>query len=125
MSFHFPNPKTTDPKKRPVQRALEMIPGLLTWSTILGMLFFSFFLPFWAAIAVIVFDIYWIHKALYISYFSVLGHHAVNEGKKIDWWERAENSLDPARYIQKLQEKIANLVQEKKTTGLFSLHRRF
>lgn len=125
MSFHFPNPKTTDPKKRRVQRALEMIPGLLTWSTILGMLFFSMFLPFWAAIAVIVFDIYWIHKALYISYFSVLGHHAVNEGKKIDWRERVENIIDPKQYVQKLQAKIEGLMEERKAVGFSSLRKRF
>lgn len=125
MSFHFPNPKTTDPKKRRVQRALEMIPGLLTWSTILGMLFFSIFLPLWAAIAVIVFDIYWIHKALYISYFSVIGNHAVNEGKKINWWERAENIIDPQKYTIKLQEKIAGLVAERKEVGFFQLHKFF
>lgn len=125
MSFHFPNPKTTDPKKRRIQRALEIIPGLLTWSTILGMLFFSIFLPLWAAIAVIVFDIYWIHKALYISYFSVLGNHAVNEGKKINWWERAENSIDPQKYVIKLQERIAGLVAERKQVGFFQLHKFF
>ncbi len=124
MSFHFPNPKTTDPKKRWVQRALEMIPGLLTWTTLFGMLILSIVLPLWAAIAVIVFDIYWIHKALYISYFSVLGNHAVNESKKIDWWERAENAMDPAGYIQKLQERITAFVERKKSVATFDIRER-
>ena len=45
QNFVFPDPKTTDPKKRRVQRAIEMIPGLLTWTTLLGMVVLSFFLP--------------------------------------------------------------------------------
>ena len=124
MSFHFPDPKTTDPKKRRVQRVLEMIPGLLTWTTILGMLFFSFFLPLWAAIAVIVFDIYWIHKALYISYFSVLGHRAVEEGKKIDWWERVQNIGKPQVYAQKLEAQMNALRVRRQETSLFALRER-
>ena len=43
--FAFPDPKTTDPKKRRVQRALEMVPGLLSWGTLLGMFIVSFLLP--------------------------------------------------------------------------------
>lgn len=125
MSFHFPNPKTTDPKKRRVQRALEMIPGILTWTTILGMLFFSFFLPLWAAIAVIIFDIYWIHKALYISFFSVAGNRAVEESKKIDWWDRAQQAVRPVEYVGILKEKIHSLCDEKKSLPLLYLKTKY
>jgi hypothetical protein len=88
------------------------------------MLFFSIFLPFWAAIAVIVFDIYWIHKALYISLFSVLGHRAVEEGKKIDWWERTENIINPHLYAQKLEVKIAELIEQRKHLKFSALKER-
>ena len=93
--FSFPDPKTTEPAKRRVQRAIEMIPGLLTWTTLLGMVALSFFVPVWAAIAVIIFDIYWIHKALYISIFSVIGQLEVVEGSRINWWDSCENITNP------------------------------
>lgn len=125
MSFHFPNPKTTDPKKRRIQRFLEMIPGTLTWTTILGMLVFSFFLPLWAAIAVIIFDIYWIHKALYITYFSVIGNKAVEEGKKINWWERVQNILDPQKYTEQLKIKVEDLKTERQRLSFFDLKKRW
>lgn len=124
MSFQFPNPKTTDPKKRRVQRFLEMIPGTLTWTTILGMIVLSFFLPLWAAIAVIVFDIYWIHKALYITYFSVEGNRAVEQGKKIDWWERVQNINSPALYAEMLKGRVATLKQERKSLPFTSFQKR-
>jgi hypothetical protein len=125
MSFIFPNPKTTVPRERRVQRALETIPGLLTWTTLLGMLIFSFFLPFWAAIAVIIFDIYWIHKALYITFFSLAGNKAVEEGKKIDWWERAQNSTDPERYSTLLSDRVIAKKQERDALPFLAVRRRW
>ena len=74
MKFEFPDPKTKDPAKRRVQRALEIIPGSLTWGTLIGMIILSFFLPLWMAIFIIVFDIYWITKALYVTLFSTIAH---------------------------------------------------
>ncbi len=102
-NFVFPDPKTTVPRERLVQRTIEMIPGLLTWTTLLGMIVLSFFLPVWAAVLVIVFDIYWIHKAFYISLFSVAGNYDVSEGKRINWWERCQNIAHPEQYSEMLK----------------------
>lgn len=102
-TFVFPDPKTRVPRERLVQRTIEMIPGLLTWTTLLGMVVLSFFLPVWAAILVIVFDIYWIHKAFYISLFSVAGNYDVSEGKRINWWERCQNIAHPEAYSDMLK----------------------
>ena len=122
--FVFPDPKTTDPKKRLVQRAIEMIPGILTWTTLLGMLFLSFFLPVWAAIAVIVFDIYWIHKAFYISLFSVAGNYDVSEGKRIDWWERCQNIAHPEQYSDMLKVRTKDMYASLKEIPFFHLRER-
>ncbi|MFC1623443.1 hypothetical protein ACFL16_03500, partial [Patescibacteria group bacterium] len=43
IMFNYPDPQTKDPKERKIQRFLEMIPGILTWSTIIGMPLLSFF----------------------------------------------------------------------------------
>ncbi|OIP59543.1 MAG: hypothetical protein AUK19_01920 [Candidatus Moranbacteria bacterium CG2_30_45_14] len=109
QNFSFPDPKTKDPTKRRVQRAIEMIPGLMTWTTLLGMVVISFFVPMWAAIFVIVFDIYWIHKVLYISIFSLTGQRDVVEGKRINWWERCQNIAHPEQYIVLLKAHFTGL----------------
>lgn len=92
-----------------VQRVIEMIPGLLTWTTLLGMIVLSFFLPVWAAVLVIVFDIYWIHKAFYISLFSVAGNIDVEEGKRINWWERCQNIAHPEEYSEMLKTRTKDI----------------
>ncbi|MEP7162275.1 MAG: glycosyltransferase family 2 protein [Candidatus Moraniibacteriota bacterium] len=121
--FPFPDPKTKEPSKRRVQRALEMVPGLLTWSTLLGMVAFSFFLPVWAAVFIIVFDIYWIYRAIYISLFSLQAQAHIAEGKKINWRERMERSRDPSGYVRLLQSEMERLRGEiRKTNPLTHFH---
>ncbi len=124
MAFVFPNPKTKDPKERRMQRFFEIIPGLLTWTTLLGMLILSYFLPLWAAIFVIVFDIYWIHKALYISLFSLAGDRDVREGKRIDWWDRCQNIAYPEAYSEILKSRIKTMYDSLQEMPLFALYHR-
>lgn len=113
-NFSFPDPKTTEPGQRFVQRALEMIPGLLTWGTLIGVIFLSLLLPFWAAVFIIVFDVYWIYRALYISLFAVEAQLAISRGKRIDWQERYEESQDPSAYVKKLEQRLIDLRAERK-----------
>jgi len=89
--FNFPNPKTKDPQEKRKQRILEIIPGALTWATLIGMPLFSFFLPVWVAVFVIAFDIYWICRTVFISFYSVSAYRRLKKGKKIDWWKRCKS----------------------------------
>ncbi len=123
-TFVFPDPKTRVPRERLVQRTIEMIPGLLTWTTLLGMVVLSFFLPVWAAILVIVFDIYWIHKAFYISLFSVAGNYDVSEGKRINWWERCQNIAHPEAYSEMLKERTKEMYAGLQEIPFFHLRER-
>lgn len=105
--FSFPDPKTRNPKERRIQRILEIIPGTLTWATLLGMIIFSFLFPLWVAVFVILFDIYWILRTIFIAYYSVQGYRKLNEGKNIDWWERCQNIKNPEEYAKIIKEKIS------------------
>jgi hypothetical protein len=107
--FRFPDPKTKDPREHRIQRMIEVIPGILTWSTLFGMLVFSFVLPIWAALFIIVFDTYWIYRAAYVTVFSLLAHQRVEEGKRIDWWERCQNIVHPEQYRDMLTARIQSL----------------
>src|SRR3989344_1455783 len=122
--FYFPDPKTTDPKARRAQRLFEVVPGLLTWTTLLGLPILSFFLPVWMAIVVIIFDIYWIFRSVYISLFSVVAHRDVEEGKRIDWWERCQNIQDPETYAAALKERLRVLREGLREMPLWYIFKR-
>ncbi|HMN19434.1 MAG TPA: glycosyltransferase family 2 protein [Candidatus Moranbacteria bacterium] len=107
--FKFPNPRTKDPKERRIQRVLEIIPGTLTWVTIMGMFILSFLLPIWVAVFIIAFDVYWIFRTIFISYYSVVAYRRFKEGKSIDWWERCQNISDAGNYRAFLEKRLGDL----------------
>jgi len=107
--FSFPDPKTKDPHERRIQRSLEVIPGILTWITIIGMFALSYFLPEWVAVFIIVFDIYWIFRTIFIAYFSVEGYRKLKDGTRIDWWERCQNISDPLNYQKLIEKRVAEM----------------
>lgn len=107
--FKFPDPKTEDLKERRVQRILEIIPGTLTWITLIGMFVFSFFAPIWVAVFIIAFDVYWICRTIFITYYSVTAYRKFQDGKRIDWWDRCQNISNPTAYKHILMERISSL----------------
>lgn len=117
-AFAFPDPKTTVFPGRFVQRVLEMIPGMLTWGTLIGVVALSVFAPVAAAIFIMVFDTYWIYRAIYISIFSLQAQWSVAEGKRIHWRERCEESSHPEQYIEKLRARALLIKSEiRSSTG--------
>ena len=107
--FNFPDPKTKDPRAHRWQRIMEIIPGTLTWFTLVGMFLFSFFLPVYVAIFIVAFDIYWIYRTIFIAYYSVEGYNRLKEGKQIDWWERCQNIENPQKYAAMIRERMKQL----------------
>ncbi|OGI35563.1 MAG: hypothetical protein A2259_00355 [Candidatus Moranbacteria bacterium RIFOXYA2_FULL_43_15] len=118
--YSFPNPKTKNPKERRVQRCLEVIPGLLTWGTLIGMFLFSFWVPVYVAVFIIAFDIYWIFRTVFIAYYSVKGYKRLKEGKLIDWWERCQNINHPEEYEKIIAGKISDMKGSLKEGGKMS-----
>lgn len=108
-SFTFPDPKTVEPRGRFAQRALELIPGTLTWATILGMFVGSWLAPVGAAVFVIVFDIYWIYLTVYVAFFSIMAYRGLRRGVRINWWERVVQVRDPGKYRAELLERSEHL----------------
>jgi len=71
-------------------RFLEILPGLVTWLALILPVFFSFVLPSAVAIFVLIFDLYWLIRALYMAWYLMLSHKRMkkalrtNYGKKLD-----------------------------------------
>jgi len=107
--FRFPDPKTTDKRERRIQRALEMIPGTLSWSVVSGILLASWLAPLSAAVFVIVYDIYWLFLTAYVTIFSVLSYRGLRRGMRINWWERLVRSGEPDRYRDELIDRAGYL----------------
>lgn len=77
-----------NPKERRVFRFLETLPGILSWGTILLMIFFSYRHPVWIALFIITFDIYWLLKTVFLSFHQQFSYRKMKANLKIDWMEK-------------------------------------
>lgn len=93
-------------KKTRAYRFFEILPGFSVWATLVGAVVFSYFIPFWVAVYIILFDLYWVLKAintalhLLSSFFKLKLHATYN------WRQRLELLRDFQKYKQTLREQI-------------------
>ena len=50
-----------------IYRALEVLPGFLSWGTLAAIVFFSRVSPAGIAVFIITFDVYWLIKTFYLT----------------------------------------------------------
>ncbi len=82
------------------RRLFEIIPGLLTWSTLITLFILAFVKPIWVAIFVITFDVYWVIRVSYLTMLLVFAYGRLEKEKKIDWLKDCESlgSIDGFEY---------------------------
>lgn len=72
---------------RTLYRFLEMIPGILSLGTIIATIILSKYLPTAASIFIIVFDLYWLLKTIYLSTYLRRNWKRTKHNLSVDWKE--------------------------------------
>src|SRR3989344_3171675 len=67
------------------RRAFGILPGALSWLTLIGLTILAFLVPFWIAVFIIVFDVYVLVRAVYMSIHLVYAYRRLRKMKDIDW----------------------------------------
>ena len=70
---------------RRLYRLFEMLPGILSLSTLALFVALSFFRPVWAAYLTIAFSIYWLFKTLYLSVHLRHNFKRMRHNMALDW----------------------------------------
>jgi hypothetical protein len=73
-------------------RLLEMIPGILVWLTFAVAVLASLFWPVAVIGFVLVFDIYWFVRIIYLTIFVVAAYRRYRHALSIDWLARVKSS---------------------------------
>ncbi len=68
-----------------VYRCLEILPGFLSWGTIIMTVVLSFYAPVAAAYFIIAFDIYWLLKTVYLSFHLQYNWRRLKHNISADW----------------------------------------
>lgn len=82
------------------QRRLEILPGFLSWTTLIGMVLISILYPFIGAGITICFYLWWLLRLLYLTIFLVLSYIRLNAELKTDWMRRVKGIDDLINYYR-------------------------
>src|SRR3989344_8108102 len=75
---------------RRLYRFFEILPGFLSWSTLIGMVLLSWQKPVWAAVFIIIFDLYWLIKTVFLSFHLRLSYRRLREHMATDWQKKLQ-----------------------------------
>ena len=84
MTFHFSRQGLSG-RDRFWERALEIAPGATSWTILLGISALAFRDPLLAAVVIIAFDLYWLFRLLYMTFFLVLSYVRLSVERDTDW----------------------------------------
>lgn len=85
---------------RILYRALEIMPGFLAWLTLGLVVFMSYKIPVFAAVFIILFDIYWLLKTIYLSFLMRSAFAKMRKNLRTDWLAKLKK--EPGRDIYHL-----------------------
>lgn len=73
-----------------MRRFFETIPAILAWLTLILMFLLSRLVPVWISVFIILFDIYWLLKTVFLSFHLRSTFMEMKKNMKIDWLGRLE-----------------------------------
>lgn len=80
-------------KRISTQRALEIFPGFLTWTTFIAPVILSFYAPGFISMVILIYALYWLMKTLVISIHLIQGYLHYRRDIKINWAEKCEKDF--------------------------------
>src|SRR3990167_4445089 len=80
--------------KKPVMRALEILPAAISWSLFIFPIWGSFLVPVAVAYYIIDFDVYWLYRSVWTSGLSLVSHFRLKASQRFDWLNEAKSFLD-------------------------------
>lgn len=83
--FHVGRAGDLDGTDRALYRLFEIFPGFLSWLTLVGVVFLSFFAPAIAAYLIIAFSLFWLLKTVYLSIHVRHNWRRLRHHMNADW----------------------------------------
>jgi len=97
-------------RKRTVrERFWEILPGLQFWSVFVGAIILSIYRPAWAALFIIVFDLYWVLKAINTAMHLISSYRKFRVFVTIDWLDFIKRLPHLGQFSEFLRHQAATL----------------
>ncbi len=85
--FHVGRATELAGKRRLLYRCLEILPGLASWVTLIGVILLSVYAPFLAAYFIIAFALFWVLKTAFLSYHLRYNWKRLRHHMTLNWQE--------------------------------------
>lgn len=76
------------------KRALDLVPGLVSWTLILSPIWASLLIPYILAYFILFFDVYWFYKSFSLVTTAFLGSQRIKKAEKENWLRKASGFED-------------------------------
>src|SRR3989338_10676400 len=83
-----------------MHRFFEFLPGTLSWLTLILMVLLSWLSPVFIAVFIILFDIYWLMKTIYLSLHLRSTFSIMKKNLKVNWLEELKNDTNNPNNIR-------------------------
>ncbi|MEK7537481.1 MAG: glycosyltransferase [Patescibacteria group bacterium] len=80
-------------------RCLEALPGACVWLTLVGAVAAAWLAPLWALGFVLLFDVYWVIRVLYVMSYLVLAYRQYRQAATVDWLKKVQGIADWERVV--------------------------
>jgi cellulose synthase/poly-beta-1,6-N-acetylglucosamine synthase-like glycosyltransferase len=82
-------------KERLLFRFFEILPGALAWGTLFGAVVFSWLWPYGVAVFIILFDVYWLLKTVFLSIHLLASYRKLRRNLTVDWLSKMDEAAFP------------------------------
>ncbi len=98
-------------ESRRFERFLEVLPGFLVWVTFIIPFLLAPTFPFILAYFIIIFDLFWLFRALNISKNTILGYQRLKKAEATDWLFMCKKIANLKEFLGELNQKSQKLQQ--------------
>ena len=81
-----------------MKRFFEILPGVLSWLTLLGIALLSWLTPVGMAIFIIFFDVYWFLKTFYLSIHLRISYRKMRSNMQVNWLAKLQADAATAKW---------------------------
>ncbi len=80
-----------DSRDRAFFKFFEILPGFLSWGTLIAAFLLSWLVPIAVAIFIIIFDFFWLLRISYLSFHQIASYRQMKKNLTADWMKKLKN----------------------------------
>jgi len=95
-----------------VERAWEVVPGILEWTTFTILVLLSWLAPYAVSYGIMMYALYWLIKTAHVNTHLVYTYRKLKKSSRQDWSARLHDLDEPEQALERVEKALATLRAE-------------